>query len=111
MEFIKGRNDSNTFVGLSAEQKPSLVTGGAGPSHLERIVATRVAGGFDAPLFVTSAPGDAGRLYVLEKDLGQIVLLDPSTGARSIFLDIPANQLSTDGERGHPADGPAPALG
>jgi glucose/arabinose dehydrogenase len=84
METIKNPTGSDILIDLRGD----------------RIVATQVAGGFDAPLFAASAPGDPGRLYVVEKNLGQVLLLDPSTGARSVFLDIPANELSTDGERG-----------
>jgi glucose/arabinose dehydrogenase len=63
------------------------------------IVATRVAGGLVVPLFATAAPGDPGYLYVVEKG-GGIIRLDPATGARSTFLQLPADQLSTAGEGG-----------
>jgi len=65
------------------------------------IVATRVGSGFDAPVFVTSAPGDPDRLYVVEKT-GQIRILDPTTGAvnSTDFLTVPQNQIQTGGEQG-----------
>jgi Ca2+-binding RTX toxin-like protein len=64
-----------------------------------RILASRVGGLFDTPVFLTSAPGDPNRLFVVEKG-GQIQLLNPATGTTTTFLDIPDAQLSTGGEQG-----------
>jgi Ca2+-binding RTX toxin-like protein len=36
-----------------------------------------------------SAPGDGNFLYVVSKDEGQILRLDPATGNQSVFLDLP----------------------
>ncbi len=66
----------------------------------EAILATEVGSGFNSPVFASSAPGDPGRLYVIEKDTGRIMLLDPSTGAKSVFLDIPDSEFAAGGERG-----------
>ena len=65
------------------------------------IVATRIAQGFDQPLFATSAPGDPDRLFVVEKS-GQIRILDTATGATNgtAFLAIPGAELDTSSERG-----------
>jgi glucose/arabinose dehydrogenase len=65
------------------------------------IDAVRVASGLDQPVFVTSAPGDPNRLFVVEKT-GQIQILDPATGTvnPTPFLDIPAAQLQSSGEQG-----------
>jgi glucose/arabinose dehydrogenase len=65
------------------------------------IDAARVASGLDQPVFVTSAPGDPNRLFVVEKT-GQIQILDPATGTVNAapFLDIPAAQLQSSGEQG-----------
>ncbi len=63
------------------------------------IRVTRVGQGFDQPVFVTSAPGNLDRLFVVEKT-GQIQMLNPATGTKALFLDIPDNQLSTGGEQG-----------
>ena len=95
MATIIGDNGGTVLTGTEADDVIygySLAVG--------QITATSVAGGFDAPVFATSAPGDPGRLYVVEKDLGQIIILDPQTGARSTFLTIPSNQLTTGGEQG-----------
>ncbi|HEV3008784.1 MAG TPA: PQQ-dependent sugar dehydrogenase [Burkholderiales bacterium] len=66
------------------------------------ILAERIASGLDAPLFATSAPGDPNRLFVLEKDSGRVVLLDLATNQVSgqAFFDVPAGDLSNEGERG-----------
>ena len=65
------------------------------------IIATRVASGFDAPVFATAAPGDPDRLYVVEKT-GQIRILDPLTGTvnSADFLTVPQGQIKTGGEQG-----------
>lgn len=54
----------------------------------------------NAPVFLTSPPGDVARLFVVERG-GLIRILDATTGAPrpSPFLDI-RGQVSTDGERG-----------
>jgi Ca2+-binding RTX toxin-like protein len=64
-----------------------------------KIVAERVGNGFDAPVFLTHAPGDNDNVYVVEKT-GQIRILDPDTGAKSAFLTIPNGQMSEGGEQG-----------
>ena len=64
------------------------------------IRAERIATGFARPTFAASAPGDPERLYIAEKDTGRVVVLDPASGERSLFFDIPAAQMTTDGSRG-----------
>jgi hypothetical protein len=68
----------------------------------------RVASGLNQPLYVAPVPGDS-RVFVLEKD-GNIFLLDPATGSRTLFLSAaerldPAgagqfDNISTGGEGG-----------
>jgi glucose/arabinose dehydrogenase len=55
-----------------------------------------------SPVFALSPPGDPDRLFVLEKDTGQIKILDVQTNTVSArpFLDIPDAQFSRGGERG-----------
>jgi glucose/arabinose dehydrogenase len=66
-----------------------------------------VADGLDQPLFVAAAPGDAARLFVLEKAGTLRVLVDGVLSAEP-FLDL-TSQVASDGERGllgmafHPA--------
>lgn len=63
------------------------------------ILATRIATGFDQPVFATAAPDAPDRLFIVEKT-GQIKILNPATGTTTTFLDIPDGQLSTGGEQG-----------
>ncbi len=67
-----------------------------------QIGTVRVASGLQFPVYVTHAPGDFGRIFIVEKP-GVIRALDLATGAVSTFLDI--NPLvvrgtSTNDERG-----------
>ena len=65
--------------------------------QLSPLAASGTALGF--PLFVTSPPGDKGRLFVVDKG-GRILVLDRNTGAfLSTFLDI-TSLVSTGGEQG-----------
>ncbi len=100
MATITGGNGGNLRTGTAGDD--IIYGGAAGDSSPDvgQTLATKVAAGFVRPVFATSAPGDADRLYVVEKDSGQILLLDPSTGVRSTFLDIPNDTFLTDGERG-----------
>ncbi|HZG47673.1 MAG TPA: PQQ-dependent sugar dehydrogenase [Allosphingosinicella sp.] len=59
---------------------------------------TRVGAGFVQPVFVAPFPDSSGRVFVVERG-GRIRLLNPNSGAVSIFLDI-SGQTTTDGERG-----------
>jgi glucose/arabinose dehydrogenase len=63
------------------------------------IRADRIAAGLGSPTFAASAPGDPDRLYITEKETGQIFLLDLATGERSVFFDVPASEM-TSGTRG-----------
>lgn len=72
------------------------------------LTTVRVASGLDAPVYVTAAPGDERRLFVLEQNLGRIrVIRDGQLLARP-FLDI-GWRISFGGEQGllglafHPA--------
>ncbi len=55
---------------------------------------------FDGAVFASSAPGDPDRLYVLQKDVGEIHILDPETGQSSLFLNIPNGEFTAGGEQG-----------
>jgi glucose/arabinose dehydrogenase len=61
-----------------------------------------VAGDLDVPVFVTSAPGDDTRLFVVERS-GRIVIIDPASGDEiADFLDVQdvATSGSINDERG-----------
>lgn len=54
----------------------------------------------DGGVQVATAPGDTGHLYGLAKNDGVIYRIDPETGHKTKFLDVPDNQISTDNEQG-----------
>ena len=62
---------------------------GAAPQQIERaqFKPRAVASGFDRPVFVTGAKGEAGRLYVVEQG-GTIQVLDGGKRRSTPFLDI-----------------------
>ena len=64
----------------------------------QRGVALKKIGSFDAPVYVTAAPGFAELLFVVEQP-GRIVVLRNGHRARKPFLDIRGN-VSYGGERG-----------
>lgn len=118
MAIFTGGAGRNTLTGgaeadtLSGGEGRDVLRGGAGDDVIYghgasdetpgsgAILARRVGAGFEQPVFVTSAPGDADRLFVVEKT-GAIKILDPATGAVvSTFLDIPNGEISDDGEGG-----------
>ena len=57
-----------------------------------------VAGGFDAPLYLASPPGDTARLFVVEQP-GQIQIIQHGLRLQAPFLDI-RNRVGSGGERG-----------
>jgi glucose/arabinose dehydrogenase len=71
--------------------------GGAPPG----LQATLLMGGFSYPVFVTHAPGDATRLFVVERG-GTIVIVDMNGTNKRTFLDISTPVVSGSGndERG-----------
>lgn len=89
---IDGGDGDDVIYGFGASDR----TVGSGD-----ILVERVATGRPQPIFVTSAPGDDDRLYVVGKT-GRIEILDPDTGTVNAtpFLSIPPAQLQTDGEQG-----------
>src|SRR4051794_9836079 len=100
MAVISGGDGGNIIVGTDADDTIYGHSIADLSPNVGQILGTLVATGFNAPVCATSAPGDPDRLYVVEKDLGRITLLNLSTGVRSTFLSIPTNQLSTGGEQG-----------
>jgi hypothetical protein len=57
-----------------------------------------VASGLDSPVFLTAAPGEPNRLYVVEQP-GRIRVLEDGVLVEEPFLDI-TSQVSSGGERG-----------
>ena len=73
----------------------------AAPQQIERaqFKPRAVASGFDKPVFVTGAKGEAGRLYVVEQG-GTIQVLDGGKRRSAPFLDIRNLVNSSDEEQG-----------
>jgi len=59
-----------------------------------------VADGFDLPVFVTSDPNDASRLFVLEQVSGLVRLVVGDEIQETPFLDIDDKVSNSGGERG-----------
>jgi glucose/arabinose dehydrogenase len=60
---------------------------------------TPVAAGFSAPLFITNANHDSGRLFVVEQSGRIKVVSADRSGAPALFLDI-AERVTSGGEQG-----------
>jgi len=79
----------------------ALILSFSGASLLAQTVSLeRIATGFEQPLYATAPAGDTERLFVLEKNSGniKIVRLSDNQVLSEPFLTV--NQISTDGERG-----------
>lgn len=60
----------------------------------------RVASGFNAPLYVTAPANDNTRIFVLEKNSGQIHIVRRNDGAVLSQPFLTVGRISTNGERG-----------
>jgi len=60
----------------------------------------RIASGFNAPLYVTAPVSDTTRIFVLEKNSGQIRIVQLSNGAVLSQPFLSVGRISTNGERG-----------
>lgn len=121
-DTVKGRSDADNLNGagghdtIAGGEGSDRINGGNGDDVLYGfgasdnkagsgdIDAALAGSGFAAPVFVTSAPGDPDRLFVLEKT-GHIRILDLASGQANAqaFLTIPtsgADGIKTDGEMG-----------
>lgn len=74
----------------------TLLSGSVQAQEMELV---EVATGLNAPLYVTQAPGDASRLFILEQNSAQILIRHAQGGPLDVFLDLSALVLSG-GERG-----------
>jgi hypothetical protein len=67
------------------------------PAGAHAAVSLQKVGDFDTPIFATAAPGDASRLYVVERG-GTVQVVHNGVKNPAPFLTL--SGLSTDGERG-----------
>jgi glucose/arabinose dehydrogenase len=70
----------------------------AGETGSRALRLARVASGFQAPVYVTSAPGETGRLYVVEQR-GVIKVLERGKIRAAPFLDV-RSKVKAGGEQG-----------
>ena len=98
--LIVGNDGSNTLQGTAGTDVIYGYDPNGSQSDASSIAATRVASGLTQPVFAGAAPGDTGRLFVVEKT-GLIKILDLGTGQvlATPFLDV-SSQILSDGERG-----------
>jgi hypothetical protein len=87
------------LAGAATALLPLLMPGVAAGAAREEI------GSFDHPVYVTSDPGDAGRLLVAER---RGIILEDRGGARSVWADLSKLVLCCEGERGLLSIVPAP---
>ena len=97
MNIVTGTDGANTLSGTNGND---LIYGydPNAPYASAAISATRVASGLNQPLYVTAAPGDTSRLFIVEKG-GTIKILDLNSGQvlATPFLSVPVDVAS---ERG-----------
>ncbi len=97
MNIVTGNDAANALPGGAGDD---LIYGfdPNAPYASATIAATRVATGLSLPLFVTAAPGDTSRLFIVEKN-GTIKILDLNSGQvlATPFLTVPVDPAS---ERG-----------
>jgi glucose/arabinose dehydrogenase len=80
------------LVVLAAATLVGAACARAGQLHLVRVAQA------DAPVYATAAPGEPGRLYIVEQ-AGRIVVLERGHIGSTPFLDI-RSQVASGGERG-----------
>jgi len=99
-DILNGTNAANVISGLGGND----VIYGYGSRNTSptvgRIKVDLVGDGFAGAVFVGSAPGRPDALFVVRKNVGEIHILDPETGASTLFLDIPDAELTIAGEQG-----------
>ncbi len=99
-DVISGGNGADTVFGGAGND----VIYGHGSADLNAnsgvIRATEVANAGSGAVFVTSAPGDDGHIYSVNKTTGVIARIDLATGRSQTVLDIPDNQFGKEGEGG-----------
>jgi glucose/arabinose dehydrogenase len=91
--LLAGCEDGGSGGGGSGGASPAASVGAAA-----RGVRLKPVGSFSAPIYVTAPPGDAHRVFVVERG-GRIRVVRDGRKLAAPFLDISGN-VRTDGERG-----------
>jgi glucose/arabinose dehydrogenase len=84
--------------GSASDRTSSSGSPAPSAAHPQRGVALKKVGSFDAPVYITAAPGFPKLFFVVEQP-GQIVVLHNGHRLRKPFLDI-RGEVSYGGERG-----------
>ncbi|WP_144183794.1 PQQ-dependent sugar dehydrogenase [Elioraea rosea] len=100
MATIIGNDSANAQTGTSGADLIYGFDPDAGGRSASPIDVVPIVSGLSQPLFLTSAPDDPTRLFVVEKG-GQIEIVDTATNTRAgtAFLDV-SGQIATAGEQG-----------
>ena len=77
----------------------SLLVALALPASAQAALSLEPVGEFTAPIYATAPPGDASRLFVVERG-GTVRVVKDGVTLSTPFLTIGPGELSTDGERG-----------
>ncbi|WP_421725541.1 PQQ-dependent sugar dehydrogenase [Bauldia sp.] len=97
-DILKGTSGADTIKGKKGDDVIFGYDGDQTGDGVGAIDAVLVGSGFGGALFAASAPGRPDELFVVQKNSGEIDILDPDTGQFTPFLDI--DGLSTSGEQG-----------
>ena len=68
--------------------------------NAEILQLERIAAGLDRPVFVSSAPGDNTRIFIVEQHTGNILVHDTTTGQTNASPFLTVNGISTGSEQG-----------
>ncbi len=100
MATIIGNDTANTQTGAAGADLIYGFDPDAGGRATAPIDVVPIVSGLSQPLFLTAAPDDPTRLFVVEKG-GQIEIIDTAAGTRAAtpFLDL-SGQVATAGEQG-----------
>ncbi len=89
---------ATALVAACGSSAPSGAASVAQPARASRIGLRRI-GTFDQPVFLTGAPGEPGRVFVVERP-GRIAVLTDGHRSSKPFLDISSKVNSGGGEQG-----------
>lgn len=87
------------FVGLLSPIAAAALCDGISPASATPLTTVRITTGLVKPLYVTSAPGDTHRIFVLEQD-GRIRIVKDGALLATSFLDVDAITQSSGNEEG-----------
>jgi len=76
-------------VSLAAGSTPAQDCAGVAPANNTDLKSVVVASGLTAPVFVTSPPGDSGRIFIVQQDgIIRVKRRGDPPGTTSVFIDL-----------------------